>query len=59
MLYKKEWYSGNTTFLWNNTQGVLIKNWEGQGKKNREDAYSPTGDIFLRDTAISSWFNEA
>ena len=32
MLYKKEWYSGNTTFLWNNTQGGLIKNWEGQGQ---------------------------
>ena len=33
MLYKKEWYSGNTTFLRNNNQSGLIKNWEGQGQK--------------------------
>ena len=51
IIYTRRMISGNTTFLWNNTQGGLIKIERGKVKNTRENAYSPTGDIFLRDTA--------
>ena len=50
-LYKKEWYSGNTSFSETIPKVVWLKIERGKVKNTRNNAYSPTGDIFLRDTA--------
>ena len=38
---------------------VWLKIERGKVKNTRQDAYSPTGDIFLRDTAYFIVINEA
>ena len=51
MLYKKEWYSATPPFPETILKVFWLKIERGKVKNIREDAYSPTGDIFLRDTA--------